>query len=163
MTDVLDRAVSVDRGSVPTASEHARRRWPDVVGVAWVILAGLAVLLPAMVHGGSLGSYDWLSQFGLTKQPAPAVLSQFTSDQIRQMIPWTRSGLDPGASGPSAPVEPQQRPRHAPGLQLAVGHLQCAGAGRIPGTPAGWRTPIQVVMTMAVGGTGAYVSGGCSA
>ena len=82
MTDVLDRAGSVDRGSVgPPGPEHARRRWPDVVGVAWVVLAGVAVLVPAMVHGGSLGSYDWLSQFGL--RPGGARRSSASSPAIR--------------------------------------------------------------------------------
>ena len=64
-------------------------RWPDLVGLAWVVAAGCCVLAPAIVHGASLGPYDLLARYGVTSQRGVAVLNTGHGDQIREMIPWT--------------------------------------------------------------------------
>ena len=71
------------------AAAHPVRWWMDLVGVAWVLGAAVAVLLPTLHHGIYLGSYDWISQYGLSKQSGVAVHHPFDGDQITQMIPWT--------------------------------------------------------------------------
>ncbi len=50
---------------------------------------GLLSLFPALSHGGSLGPFDQLSAAGLSARPAVVVHDILSSDQIRQMIPWT--------------------------------------------------------------------------
>ncbi len=81
----------------PTASSSstAGRVWgspawiPDVLGVGWVLVAAVAVMLPALRHGLSLGEYDWLSSFGLLQQHVGSIHNNFAGDQIDEMIPWT--------------------------------------------------------------------------
>ena len=77
-----------------TAGPAEGRRWlPDLFGLAWVIVAAVVVMAPALAHGWSLGPFDQLNRLGLSqhfihavKEPAPHFQ---TSDLIREMIPWT--------------------------------------------------------------------------
>ncbi|MDA8341727.1 MAG: hypothetical protein M0007_05840, partial [Actinomycetota bacterium] len=64
----------------------------DVLGLMWVSAAGLAVLVPALLHGVYLGSYQILAMpnHGLTTRPGVPGAVEQTSDLIGQMIPWTR-------------------------------------------------------------------------
>src|SRR6202034_4514906 len=49
-----------------------------------------AVLAPAFSHGSYLGSFDWVSRFGLSHNPAVVVHDRQTFDQIAEFIPWTK-------------------------------------------------------------------------
>ena len=62
---------------------------PDSLGVAWVMAAAIAVLIPALVHGSSLGPFDQLSRYGLSTRPGTVVHYTGPGDQIEMMIPWT--------------------------------------------------------------------------
>ena len=57
--------------------------------MAWVLAAAVAVVVPALVHGASLGPFDQLSRYGLSRQPGVVVHYTGPGDQIEQMIPWT--------------------------------------------------------------------------
>jgi hypothetical protein len=71
-------------------SRHTRRVLIEIVGVAWVVGAAVAVLVPALAHGQFLGSYGWLSGFGLTQSKSVVWLhGNAGADQIDQMIPWS--------------------------------------------------------------------------
>src|SRR5271168_1355090 len=71
------------------AHPRLRRAVPDAAGVLFVIGAAVAVLLPALLHGGALGPYDLLSRYGLTARSGVTVHNSQTTDLIAQMIPWT--------------------------------------------------------------------------
>src|SRR5579872_1423681 len=84
---------------VPRRGRAPRRRlrlwWPDAIGVAWVLLAAVAALVPALVHGTSLGPFDLLSHEGLTRRAAAGIHNSATFDQIEAIIPgsmlaWTQ-------------------------------------------------------------------------
>ncbi len=75
-------------GVAATPSRRSRAV-PDVLGIAWVLGAGVAVLLPALVHGIYLGPYDILSTNGLTAQAGGVVHNFSLRDQIALFIPFT--------------------------------------------------------------------------
>ena len=60
-----------------------------MLGVTWVLLAGCAVLLPALKHGLQLGPYDLLSQHGLLTRSGVTIHSTHDSDLMDEIIPWT--------------------------------------------------------------------------
>ena len=62
---------------------------PDLLGLALVVVAGLCVLAPALIHGSSLGPFDLLLRYGLTQHAGVSVRNSQTTDQITEMIPWT--------------------------------------------------------------------------
>jgi len=39
---------------------RARRKWPDMLGLAWTVVAALCTLAPALRPGVALGSFDLL-------------------------------------------------------------------------------------------------------
>ncbi len=51
--------------------------------------AAMAVLVPALVHGTSLGPFDQLSLYGLSSRAGTVVHYTGPGDQIEMMIPWT--------------------------------------------------------------------------
>jgi hypothetical protein len=75
-----------------------RARLPDLLGIAWVLVAGVAVLVPALAHGIYLGPADILSRVGLTAQHGSAVHNPTLRDQIAVLIP---SAGGPGAASSS--------------------------------------------------------------
>ena len=141
------------------ASNLTRRRWPrhtsDVLGVAWVVAAGLCVLGPAIVRGASLGPYNLLANYGLTSQSGVAVLNTGHGDQIREMIPWTALAWTQVHHGHL----PLWNPYSALGMPLAFNWQSAAFS-----VPAliGYLFPLHlaytvgVVTTLVIAGTGAY-------
>ena len=120
-----------------------------------MVLVGIAVLTPALVHGASIGPYDILSQFGLTAHPS-AVKDGLLVDQIDQMIPWATLSW----------------------TQVHAGHLPLWNSYNVLGTPLAfnWQSasfsvpalisyllPLslvyttQVLVTVIVAGSGAYL------
>ena len=67
--------------------------WLDLLGLAWVVTAAVAVLLPALLHGASLGPYGLIYQLGLARQNAIGVRNPFGAGTVAEMIPWTWLGV----------------------------------------------------------------------
>ncbi len=153
-----DSADQVDPAELATSAPNDRpaiSAWSDVLAVAWLIVAAVALLAPALSHGASLGPYDWLDRYGLSKVPH-AVIKDLHGDQILQMIPWTQLAW----------------------TQVHQGHLPLWNSYSALGTPLAfnWQSatfsvpmliaylvPLrfaftaQVLVTLVVAGTGAYV------
>jgi hypothetical protein len=64
-------------------------RWPDVFGVAWIVLVLGAYLSPALWDGLSFGPTDIANQLSfLTYVPHLAVHNGLNGDVITQAVPW---------------------------------------------------------------------------
>lgn len=143
----------------PGASEPTSswRRWhKDFLGAAWAIGAGVLLILPALVHGSALGSYDLLSTVGLTAHSGVPVHNQANEDQVLAFIPWSTVAWQQVHHG----VLPLWNPYAGPGMPLAF-NVQSA-AFSLPAlisyaVPLRLAYTTQVVVTIVVAGTGAYV------
>jgi hypothetical protein len=130
----------------------------DLAGVAWVLAASVAVLLPTLLHGVYLGSYDWISQFGLSQQHGATVQHSFAGDQITQLIPWTNLAWSQVHHGQL----PLWNSYSALGTPLAFNWQSSAFS-----MPAliGYLVPmrlaytVQILVTVFVAGSGVYVFG----
>ncbi len=115
-------------------------------------------LVPALLHGSYLGSYDYLSQYGLTKHPGATVHNVAVGDQINQIIPWSTLAWTQVHQGHL----PLWNGYEALGMPLAFNF----GSG-VFGLPAlvSYITPVhvvylvQILVSFVVGGTGAYFFG----
>jgi len=146
--------------STVSSTRRARlsARWPDLLGLAWVVVAGCCVLAPAIVHGASLGPYNLLARYGVTSQRGVAVLNTGHGDQIREMIPWTTLAWTQVHHGHL----PLWNPYSALGMPLAFNWQSSAFS-----VPAliGYLFPVHlaytvgVVTTLVIAGTGAYFLG----
>ena len=142
-----------------TAGHRPWRHWvPDLLGVAWVLAAAVAVLVPALVHGVSLGPYDVLSKSGLSSHPGVTVHNPTTSDQIQLFIPWTTLVWTQVHHGQL----PLWNPYSALGMPLAL-NWESAPFG-LPALlsylfPLHLVYTVQVMATLAIAGTGVYVLG----
>ena len=133
-------------------------RWlPDACGIAWVVIAAVAVLTPALFHGTSLGPYDWLARYGLSKQP-DVVIHDIHGDQILQMIPWTQLAWTQVHHAQL----PLWNPYTALGMPLAFNWQSATFS--LPSL-VGYLVPLrlaftaQVLTTLVVAGSGAFVLG----
>ena len=130
----------------------------DLVGVAWVVLAGLALLVPMIVHGRVLGPFDLLSRIGLTKHPGIKIHSLEYGDVIDSLLPWStmvwrqvHQGFLPlwnpyGGLGMPLAFNWQSAPFSLPSL---IGYL----------SPLRYAFTVGVAVDLVVAGTGAYVVG----
>ncbi len=142
-----------------TGTVGRNRPWlPDVLGILWVLAAGVAVLLPALIHGVYLGPYDILSTIGLTTQHGVVVHNPSMRDLTSLFIPFTQQdwtqvhhghlplwnpfsglGMPLAFNWESAPF----------GLQALIGYL----------VPLRFAYSVGVLATVVVAGTGAYLFG----
>jgi len=105
-------------------------------------------------HGASLGPYDWLDKYGLTRVPG-AVVQDIHGDQIIQMIPWTQLAWIQVHQGHL----PLWNPYSALGMPLAFNWQSATFS--LPSL-VGYLMPLrlaftaQVLVTLVVAGTGAY-------
>jgi len=126
--------------------------------VGWVIVVGVAALVPALVHGHSLGPFDILARRGLSYRPGVVAHNQFASDQITEMIPWTTLAWTQVHHGQL----PLWNPYSVLGMPL-VFNWQAAAFG-LPAL-VGYLFPVQlaytagVLVTLLVAGTGVYALG----
>ena len=147
-SDASDPGGGGRRGSTPW--------WLDLLGLAWVVTAAVAVLLPALLHGASLGPYGLIYQLGLARQHAIGVRNPFGADLVTQMIPWTSLAWSQVHHGQL----PLWNPYSALGTPLAFNWQSAAFS-----LPAllGYLFPIrlaytvQVLATLVIGGTGVYL------
>jgi hypothetical protein len=139
-----------------TESDRSRRWLPDLLGLAWVVLAGGALMAPALSHGWSLGPFDQLTQLGLTQQVHAAPHNSQVFDLIREIIPWTTLSWTQVHHG----ILPLWNPFTALGSPLAFNWQ--AASFSLPAL-VGYLLPVrlaftvQVLMTLVIGGTGMYV------
>ncbi|HTZ10523.1 MAG TPA: YfhO family protein [Acidimicrobiales bacterium] len=133
-----------------------RRGLPDILGIAAVAAAAVVVLAPALAHGASLGPFDLLSRYGLTRRSGVRVHNAQTVDQIAEMVPWTVLSWTQVHAGHL----PLWNPDNGLGLPLAFNWQSAAFS--LP-TLLGYLAPLHLAYTVAVlatfvlGGTGAYV------
>jgi len=111
---------------------------------------------PALHHGFSLGSYDILTQSGLTRVPGVTVRNTVSGDQIAEMIPWSTQAWTQVHHGEI----PLWNPLSGLGLPLAF-NWQSATFG-LPALisylfPLHLAYTAQIVVTLVIAGTGAYV------
>jgi hypothetical protein len=133
-------------------------RWADLLGIAWVLAVGVAVLVPALAHGAYLGPFDILSKIGLTAKPSTSIHNPSLRDQIASFIPFTQEAWTQvhqghlplwnpysGLGGPLA-----FRWESAPfGLPALIGYL----------APMRYAYTVGMLVTLCVAGTGGYVFG----
>jgi hypothetical protein len=138
--------------AVRFGSRHALKH---LMGIGWVIVAGLCTLLPALHHGLSLGPYDILSQSGLTKVAGTTVHNTVSGDQIAEIIPWTSLAWTQVHHGHL----PLWSSYNGMGLPLAFNWQ--SGAFSLPAL-VGYLVPLhlaytaQILVTLVLAGTGAY-------
>ncbi len=129
---------------------------PDILGVLWVLGAAGAVMAPALAHGTSLGPFDLLARYGLSQQPGVVAHNAQATDQIAEMIPWTSLAWTQVHHGQL----PLWNPYNALGLPLAFNWQ--SGVFSVPAL-LGYLAPlhlaytVQVLVTLALAGTGVYV------
>jgi Bacterial membrane protein YfhO len=134
------------------------RALPDLLGVLWFVAVGVALLVPALRHGTHIGTYDLLSQLGLSKHSGIIPHNLVNGDQIDSMIPWNDLVWTQVHHGQI----PLWNPYNGLGLPLAF-DWQSAPMGM----PAlvGYLVPLQysydvgILVTLVVAGTGVYVLG----
>ena len=127
----------------------------DLLGVGWVVAAAFAVMLPALIHGASLGPYGLLAHDGLLRQHGGGARNPFGADQVTQMIPWTTLAWHQVHHGQL----PLWNPYNALGTPLAFNWQSATFS-----LPAllGYLMPVrlayttQVLATLVIGGTGCY-------
>ena len=130
----------------------------DLIGVGWVLAAAVGVMIPALHHGLSLGEYDWLSGYGLLQQHGVLVHNGFAGDQINEMIPWTTLAWTQVHHG----QVPLWNPYNALGMPLAFNWQSAVFS--LPNLigylfPLRLMYTVQVMATLFIAGTGAYVLG----
>src|ERR1700681_4230982 len=157
-----DRPCVVGPGTAQEAPRRHRRALrnaaPDVLGLVLVVAAGVAVMGPALVHGASLGPFDLLSRYGVTKQTGVVVHNAQATDQIAQMIPWTSLAWTQVHHGQI----PLWNPYNGLGLPFAFNWQSATFS--VP-TIVGYLAPlrlaytVQVMATLVIAGTGTYALG----
>jgi hypothetical protein len=128
------------------------------VGLAGVVVAGVLVLLPALVHGVYIGPYDILQSAGLNKVPGVKVHNATLFDQISLFIPWTHLVWTEVHQGHL----PLWNPYSALGMPLAF-NWESAPLS-LPDLlgylfPVRLAYTVQVVVTVVIAGSGVYVLG----
>jgi hypothetical protein len=126
--------------------------------VGWVVVAAVVVLIPALRHGASLGPFDDLSLYGLTTHHGVVPHMAETGDQIAETVPWAvnnwlqiHQGHLPLWNSYNALGLPQAFNWQAGSFSLPA-LVSYAGPLRLVYT-------VQLLVTVVVAGTGAYVLG----
>ena len=151
-------------GEIPPHRSFVRfpaswRDWlPNILGVIWVIAAAGAMLRPALAHGLTLGPFDILAKEGLTNQPGVVVHNPWTSDQIALFSPWTDLAWTQVHQGHL----PLWNPYSALGMPLAFNWQSATFS--LPALigylfPLHLAYTVQIVVTLIIAGTGAYLLG----
>ena len=134
------------------------RQWPNVIGVIWVLTAAAAMMAPTLWHGWSFGSFDLLSNSGLMSRHGTSIHNVTLGDQIDEIIPWGALVWTQVHHGQI----PLWNPYSALGMPLAFNWQSAAFA---PPTLISYLFPlrlaytVQVLVTLVIAGTGAYVLG----
>ena len=130
-------------------------RWPDVLGVAWVLGSALLALVPVAMRGSHFGAFDLIAQHGLTAQSGVTVHNAVGADQTSEVLPWITQAWQQVHHG------------HLPlwnryeGLGTPLAFNWGSGAFSLPAlvsylTPVRFIYWVQTIVSLVVGGTGAY-------
>ncbi len=124
----------------------------------WVLATAGVIVAPALVHGASLGPFDYLSRFGLSQQSGVVVHNSSTADQINEFIPWSTLVWTQVHNGHL----PLWNPFSALGTPLAFDWSSAPFS--IPAllgylVPVRLAFTVQVLVTLVIGGTGVYFLG----
>ncbi|HUY23037.1 MAG TPA: hypothetical protein VMV22_11950 [Acidimicrobiales bacterium] len=136
---------------------RSHARWPrDVVGVAFTVAAAALVLVPALRPGVTLGPFDLLTRFGLTRHAGVAVHNAVQADQIQQFVPWTNLAWAQVHAGHL----PLWNPYSVLGMPLAFNWQ--SGVFSVPALvgylfPVAYAYTAIVLTKLVIAGTGAYV------
>jgi hypothetical protein len=128
---------------------------PGSLGVAWLVVAGVALLVPALVHGTHIGTYDLLAQHGLSSKAGVVPHNYVNNDQIDEMIPWSDLVWTQVHQGHL----PLWNPYSGLGLPLA---FNWQSAPMSLGSLVGYLVPLQysydvgMIVTLIVAGTGVF-------
>jgi hypothetical protein len=130
--------------------------WCDLIGLAIVVAAGFAVMIPALTHGSSLGPFGLLAHDGVLKQRRAGTHNPFAADQVTQLIPWTWLAWEQVHHG----LLPLWNPYNALGAPLAFNWQSATFS--LPAllgylAPLRFSYTVQVLGTLVIAGTGAYV------
>ena len=120
--------------------------------------AGIALLIPALVHGVYLGPYDILSTNGLTAQHGAIVHNSSLRDQIALFIPFTEQVWTQVHQGHL----PLWNPDSGLGMPLAFNWESAPfGLPALVGYlfPMRFAYTVGIIVTVVVAGTGGYVFG----
>ncbi len=146
----------------PGGGDHPggrRPRWlPDALGVAWVVVAGIAVLVPALLHGVHLGPFDQLAFHGLTAVPGVHPRYEINSDLVNSLMPWSTMAWQQVHAGHL----PLWNPYGGLGVPLASNWQSAPfSLAAVVGYAAPMRLAFTVsaMVNLAVAGTGMYVLG----
>ncbi len=140
----------------PPEGPPRRTGWWHGACVVWLVAVALVVLVPALRHGASFGSYDVLSQFGVLRQSGVVVHNLQAGDQSDQIIPWTTLAWTQVHHGHL----PLWNPYEGLGMPLAFNWQTVAFS--VPALvsylfPLHLAYTVQVVLTLVIAGTGVYV------
>jgi hypothetical protein len=153
--NVADEPSATEWGSgVPGAHSP----WLDVFGILWVIVAACLALVPTFMHGSYFGTYDALSNYGLTTRTGVIPHDALSRDQINEIAPWITLAWTQVHHGHL----PLWNPYEALGMPLAFNFG--SGVFSLPALVS-YLTPlrvvywVQILVSFVVGGTGAYFFG----
>jgi hypothetical protein len=124
--------------------------------VAWFLVIGVALLVPALLHGTHIGTYDLLAQHGLSARSGVVPHNYVNNDQIDEMIPWSDLVWTQVHQGHL----PLWNPYNGLGLPLA---FNWQSAPLSLASVIGYLVPLQysydvgMIVTLLVAGTGVFV------
>jgi Bacterial membrane protein YfhO len=143
---------SVESGS--NRGFWASRPWAGpVVAVGCVVVAALAYLGPALLHGTRLGTEDILNTFGLGAVPGSHPHNLEAGDQIDDMMPWAALSWEQVRHGQL----PLWNPYAGFGLPLMFGFQSASLSLPMLVTylfPVSFVYTIEVIVKLLIGGTG---------
>jgi hypothetical protein len=130
-------------------------RYADLLALLWILAAAIVIFIPALRHNVAVGSYDVLSQFGLTHRAGATVHNIWLSDTSFELIPWTSMSWMQVHAGHL----PLWNPYSALGTPLAF-NWQSASFS-LPALvgyafPLSWAYTVQLVGTLVIAGSGMY-------
>lgn len=130
----------------------------EILAILWVVGAACVALVPTLVHGPYIGPFDFLSQHGLTARSGVYVHNAANGDIEDEVVPWAQlawTQIHQGhlplwirASGVGMPL--------AFNFGSAVFSLPALISYIFPIGAILW---VQILVSLVVGGTGAYFFG----
>ena len=130
----------------------------EILGVLWVVGAACVALVPTLVHGPYIGPFDFLSQHGLTARSGVYVHNAANGDIEDEVVPWAQLAWTQIHQG------------HLPlwirgsGVGMPLAFNFGSAVFSLPALisyifPIGAILWVQILVSLVVGGTGAYFFG----